>query len=143
MIFFQLKNIRNLLVVKNRVNISRYLYFAIIWGVIATIFTLLPSNNIPYSKYISIYNLDFIVHFGIFLILSFLLLIGILESSFNLRHSPLLIVFVMSFTYGLLLELIQILIPSRGFELMDLIGDTFGTIIGLLFGHLFKHLKSG
>ena len=127
----------------NKKAISKYLYLAIIWGLITSAVTLIPSNEIPYSKFISIYDLDNIIHAIIFLIFCFFLFLGFQESNLKININPYLLAFAISVIYGFLLELIQITIPKRGFEYLDVISNTVGSFFGLGFGYLFKRIKNG
>jgi len=129
--------------VDNKIVISRYLYFAIIWGLLTTIVTLIPFSDIPYSKFISIYDLDNIIHAIIFLIFCFLLFIGFQESNLKFNINPYLLALAISVIYGLILELIQITIPKRGFEYFDIVSNTIGSFFGLGIGHIFKRMKNG
>lgn len=97
---------------------------SIIWAAIMMIACTinLQSNEPPK---IEIPYLDKIVHFGIYAILGFLLTIE--PKITNLKA------LIICACYGLLIEIIQIFLPWRSFEVADIIADTLGAAVGIWF----------
>ncbi|MCQ2973669.1 MAG: VanZ family protein [Bacteroidales bacterium] len=99
---------------------------SIIWAIIMMIgctyhFTedTTPKLQIPY--------LDKIIHFGIFEILSFLIMFE--KKVFN--QTKIIKTMIICGLYGGIIEIIQKFLPYRGCELNDLIADIIGTIAGI------------
>lgn len=78
-------------------------------------------------------SFDKVVHFFIFGVLVFLMIIG-LNKQYRyllLRQNAIQISIGVGILYGLLIEFIQYLIPGRSFEFTDILANTFGCFIGL------------
>ncbi len=108
-------------------------WLSIIWSIIIIIFCSLPSSNIPRNRIINIPHLDKILHFGIYFILSLLILY---ETKIKTGKNKIVFILtaVFSFVLGLLIEIEQqYLISSRTGDLYDLLADIIGAISGILF----------
>ncbi|KYG81847.1 hypothetical protein MB14_00175 [Roseivirga ehrenbergii] len=92
---------------------------------------LLPQDSFPESKLLSY---DKLAHLGVFGILSFLVLLGKrnrkdkarLENKYLIRSLTICIV------YGLVLELLQSVVPGRMTDIYDLLANTIGAIAGVV-----------
>lgn len=119
--------------------LSKYHLFAISWGIFTTIVSLIPSDNIPLPKKWNEWDLDNFVHAFIFAVLTFLLIKGFKDSvkkNYFKKYDSLISI-VISIIYGIILELIQIGIPGRGFEFTDIISNSIGSLAGFGFFYLF------
>ena len=78
-------------------------------------------------------SFDKVVHFFIFGILVFLMIIGLNKqyTYLLLRQNAVQISLGAGIIYGLLIEFIQYLIPGRTFELTDIVANSLGCFIGL------------
>lgn len=99
--------------------------FSIIWAVIMLIGCTIKLNG-EHEPLFDIPHKDKIVHFGIFGILGFL---NIWESR-NFQYKSLIIIAL----YGVLIELIQLFLPWRSFEWLDILADSLGAWAGMLIG---------
>ncbi len=98
---------------------------AILWAIVILILTLIPSHRIPESPDWHI-SFDKLAHSLMFMALGLLLLI-----KSGIRHQRRLIqVFLLLAAYGLLLETLQLLVPSRSFSWLDVIANIVGIISG-------------
>lgn len=78
-------------------------------------------------------NLDKIVHFSFYLVLSSLTFLALQETFPNqfIKQKALGITFMFCFCYGLLIEVLQHLMPfDRMFEFGDIIANTVGAFMG-------------
>lgn len=111
----------------------RYNSLAILWGLLILILCSLPPSEFPESQPFK--HFDKTVHFILFLQFTLLMIIGFkkqYEIKFLRKHS-IRYSFIISFTYGFLIELSQkFIISNRGFDVLDLVADFFGTIFGVL-----------
>ncbi|MCM8819842.1 MAG: VanZ family protein [Candidatus Omnitrophica bacterium] len=98
--------------------IFAYTFFIFYFSLTPKVFVFLP--HIP--------NIDKIVHFFIYLVLSFLVL-----NTLKLRKNsfPYIFAFTYGFLVGIVIEIFQYFLPYRSFEIKDLIVNIFGTIFGL------------
>jgi VanZ family protein len=111
----------------------RYNLFTFCWLLLILLLTLTPGQAIPEtSLWEELINVDKVVHFLIFSILVLLMIVGFTKQYrfASVRKYAVPAALGISIGYGLLIELIQIIIPDRGFELMDVVANTIGCFIG-------------
>ena len=82
---------------------------------------------------------DFIISSNHFYTFAFLSILGLLTFHKTI-HLKLLILYL--FFLSLILEILHIIIPERGFEFSDLFGNIFGVSIIMGFYKLFKYYES-
>ena len=103
-----------------------------IWIAIIFILCTMPSKDIPKSGF-EIPHLDKVVHFGLFFILSLLLLTTFkLHSSFTKKQSY-FIVFLIALGFGGTIEILQQEFFNRACEFGDLVADTMGGVASFFF----------
>jgi len=102
---------------------------AALWALVIFVLTILPSHKIPNPPDWDI-SIDKLVHFGLFMVLSLLLLFRQHAKSGLLYRQQLIWITILLVIYGLLLEMAQILVPTRNFSWLDLIADALGAIAG-------------
>ncbi len=90
-----------------------------------TIALLNPSNGQNPIGFLDWPGSDKLIHTLSFLIFS-------MTFCLSQRITSLLIVLLLGSGYGIILELIQIIVPERSFELLDWVADSTGTILGYL-----------
>jgi VanZ family protein len=105
---------------------------SILWALVILILTIVPSNKIPEPPHWAI-SFDKLIHLLLFMVLGLLILFGRQINSKIWRKPQLWWIVSMLISYGLLLELFQILVPGRNFSWMDLVADAIGVIIGAFF----------
>ena len=82
---------------------------------------------------------DFIISSNHFYTFAFLSILGLLTFHKTIQLK-LLILYL--FFLSLILEILHIIIPKRGFEFSDLFGNIFGVSIIMVFYKLFKYYES-
>lgn len=121
----------------------RYNLFTICWLLIILLLTLTPGDALPETNlWAELLNIDKVVHFIIFGILALLMIIGFTKQyTFAvLRKYAVAAALAVSIGYGILIELIQIPIPGRGLELMDMVANIIGCLLGYaLFYMIYKY----
>ena len=103
---------------------------SIVWAMIIALLTLTSGGMEVDSEY---ENVDKVAHAFTFLILSFLLIVGFKKECnylfhMDVRYSSVLLAIM----YGVTIEFLQILVPGRQFELMDIVANSVGSVFGML-----------
>lgn len=116
----------------------RFNKFTIIWALVILIVTLVSGVK---SSNIELNIIDKLIHAILFGGLSLLMVIGFIKQNefkdlkfYAEKHT-----FIFCFCYGILIEIIQYLLPYRTFSWLDVLANTCGTFIGLgLFYMIYK-----
>ena len=105
-----------------------YLPLIFYWIILFTL-TTLPAQSVP-----SVGVSDKIEHLLAYFVLSILLYLTLLfqKKSIMLKNYAMLFTLLIVFTYGVLDEVHQLMIPGRSCELLDFLADVFGGIIGII-----------
>ena len=105
-----------------------YLPLVFYWMLLFTL-TSLPTQSVP-----AVGVSDKVEHFLAYFGLSFLLYMALLfqKKSKNFKKYALLLTLSISFIYGIIDEVHQLLIPGRSCEFNDFIADLLGAIFGLI-----------
>ena len=111
----------------------RYNFFTFCWLLLILLLTLTPGSSMPETNlWEELISFDKIVHFAIFSMLVLLMIVGFTKQYTyeKLRKNAVLASLSISVAYGILIELIQIPIPGRGLEIMDIVANTIGCFLG-------------
>lgn len=116
-------------------NHIKFFWKPIIWGMIVIILSTMNTNSINSPAFPNIPHLDKIVHFGLYLIFTFLLIVDIKRSGLA-DDSPAVIFFIASSAaviFGGVMEILQ-LIPglNRSACIYDFIFNMAGSITAVL-----------
>ena len=109
---------------------------SIISAVLLFIISVIPSNSLPKSN---IANIDLLVHFCSYSILSFLILLAIKKENLNIHFLEFAICVLISGGYGMILELIQPIVSDRASEFSDFLANFIGASFGA--GLMFIYYK--
>ena len=110
------------------INFYRYLVLSIAW-VFFTFYLLIIYSH-KESSTISFPFLDKVVHFILFFIQSILITNTIYEYSDRNNRIILIASIIFLLLFGLIIEIQQIYLPYRTFEIMDLIANFLGVLSG-------------
>ena len=110
------------------INFYRYLVLSIAW-VFFTFYLLIIYSH-KESSTISFPFLDKVVHFILFFIQSILITNTIYEYSDRNNRIILIASIIFLLLFGLIIEIQQIYLPYRTFEIMDLIANFVGVLFG-------------
>lgn len=111
----------------------RYNVFALGWMLLILLLTLTPGENMPQTGlWEEFLNFDKVVHLSIFGAMVFLLIISLSKqyTFLYLRRHAIGVSVATGILYGILIELIQNLIPGRSFEFADVIANSLGCLTG-------------
>ena len=101
----------------------------VLWALVILTLHIVPSDKIPAPPDWGL-SLDKLVHFTLFAVLCVLLLYAYFRRGQFLTLSQLMWALVVLVLYGLILELVQIVVPGRNFSWMDLFADSIGVVAG-------------
>lgn len=112
-----------------------YLPLVFYWIILFTL-TTLPTESVP-----SVGVSDKIEHLLAYFVLSILLYLTLLfqKKSVLLKNYAMLFTLLIVFTYGVLDEVHQLMIPGRSCELLDFLADVLGGIIGIIIIKILIH----
>ena len=124
--------------IKRFLEVKPLLVICIAFTVLATIAFLAPLKGAPSFNFAL--PLDKLVHILIYLSLSFLWISYIDKATINLLGSPILIVVLVCFFYGIVIEAVQeLFIPLRKADFLDVLANMIGVLFGVI---LFKNVKN-
>jgi VanZ family protein len=116
-----------------------HIFYPIAWTIIVLILLTLPGSMLPQEKAFSIPNFDKLVHMGLFG--GFVLLWSIYFNKKVTNSKKLLVIFFRIFIiggiYGATTEFIQRYIPSRDFDIADILADVVGAAIAYGIANIF------
>ena len=119
----------------------KYNFFTILWMIIILLLTLVTGENRANMEYP---HFEKVIHLFSFCALSFFMIVGFTKQDrySRLRFDASRYGMFISMAYGLVTELIQIFVPQRQFEALDLLSDVLGSILGyFLFILVYRVLK--
>lgn len=100
---------------------------------IIAVLSLLPPSEFPSQ----LFNFDKLAHFGVYLIMSFLMLFFFWKKEFSRKSVSYTCLF--SISYGILLEILQnTSFSQREFDIFDIAANIIGALFGVI---LFKLIK--
>jgi len=102
---------------------------ALVWAFIILVLTITPSDKIPHPPEWRLSS-DKVAHFVLFLGLAVLIHLGGIGKDRIWGMKKFWGILLILVCYGLLLELMQIVVPSRSFNWMDLAADGAGALAG-------------
>ena len=109
----------------------KYLVAALAWAVLILVLTLTPGKSVPD---LTLFDYDKLGHAGIFLIQSYLLIMGFYKKSPGREgiHKYAIIGCTLAILYGFLIEFMQNFIPGRSMEVYDAVANIIGSFFGLV-----------
>ena len=109
--------------------VLRYNTFTVVWALIILGLTLLTGET---HSNMSISMLDKIVHSFMFGTLSFLMIVGFKKQSeyTYLHFHAVAVAIAITVLYGTLIECLQLAVPGRCFEWLDVLANSVGAILG-------------
>lgn len=119
---------------------------SLLWALIILILCGSPSSGFPSSGFFNIPHFDKIVHFGLYVVFTLLLISenNPLRNNGGISKQSIFIALTIAILYGLLIELLQwSVFTSRGAEFWDFLANTFGAIIAVLVYKIVNRFSKG
>ena len=104
----------------------------IIWTVLLILLSVWPYTDTTVRQELSDFRWDYLEHFTFYFILTFLYILWRRDLNYSIRTAELILFFVAGFIFCWLTEYIQIFIPGRSFNIMDMIYNIAGIFLGIL-----------
>ncbi len=114
--------------------IFRYQIFTITWAILIFIISVAPSQTFPDIEF-QLISVDKLVHAFVYAVLVFFMIIGFQKQHtyLKLRLMSIRLAIAIGTAYGVLIEIIQMLLPNRYFALDDMVANTIGAVVGSVF----------
>jgi hypothetical protein len=122
----------------------RYNIAGLLWATFIFILCSLPGYTIPHYHWTDLLSIDKAVHAFLFGVLTLLFIRGFKkQTQFSfLRSHALLIVFIISVSYGGLIEILQnYYFIDRSGSWFDFIADALGSMLGIILNNYLKKNK--
>lgn len=116
---------------------SLWFWFSIVWAVTVFILSVIPAVELPS---INFWEPDKLAHVVVYAILT----IAVAKSLFvvtSQKNSSILRSTLLSVGYSFLMECIQYMLPTRMFDLYDILANCIGSLVGILMLELVFRLK--
>ncbi len=125
--------------IKKLLGLKTLLSIGLVYTLFITTAFLLPTSEIPKVRFV--YVNDKVVHILIHFILSFIWVsYFFIYNKRNINFKNLLIIILLCFFYGIIIEIIQqLFIASRHADIFDILANTIGSILGAL---AFRNVKN-
>lgn len=110
----------------------RHNLFGIIWAGIILVLTLMPGDAMPKVWDWGLLGFDTFAHFFVFGVFVFLFITGFSKQSafVALQLFPVSYAIILGIAFGIMIEIMQGLIPGRYFETFDIVANTIGCFTG-------------
>lgn len=124
---------------EDRSKASSYKALTLLWALVCAVLLLVPSADLPGQEWSGIVKaaIEIAVHIGLFFVLAWLAANGFSAVKEAIESSAVALpadrktqVFAVVLAYCLLLEILQIPVPGRNFELLDLVAGGLGAVVG-------------
>ncbi|MCB8965208.1 MAG: VanZ family protein [Bacteroidales bacterium] len=118
---------------------------SLMWALIVMILCGAPSSSFPTVGFFNIPHLDKVVHLGLYVVFTLLILseTNTKRKIGGLDRKAIIISLSIAITYGLLIELMQLLLfESRGAEFWDFVANTVGATVAVLIYRLMNRLSN-
>lgn len=104
---------------------------SLIWGSVILLFSVLPLKNVfP----LTIGYFDKLAHTFEYTLLSFLLMKAFYRQRYDFPIENVVFTLILAGGYGIVMELLQLYVPGREANLVDVVFNLLGVIIGILLG---------
>lgn len=112
----------------------KYNFFTILWALIIFMLILLPGQQMPEMKGDYFLSIDKLAHTFVFIVLAFLMIVGFKKQDRykKIKTHAILYALIISGSYSLLLELLQLLSAERMVQISDAVANLTGCIFGYL-----------
>jgi hypothetical protein len=101
------------------------------WTLVIFILLAMPTSGVDGSGLFNIPHFDKVIHFGLFLVLSFFWGVFFSHKKSGNQHTILLLIVVLGSGFGLGMEFYQKFFTLRSFSYLDAVADAAGAVVGV------------
>jgi VanZ family protein len=101
-----------------------YRYFVGLWAGVILVVSVIPGQDLPS---LSIWEPDKVMHALVYGVLTYLLFVAISYKS--TKNNLLIFAITLCILYGFIIELIQKVLPTRTFDMYDMLANTIGCLL--------------
>ena len=118
-----------------------WLILFIAWTLLIIYMSVRPSPNEILKKHFFEIRMDYLLHFLAYFGLGSLYVIWRGNRHFQIRSAELAILTATAISFSILLEYIQLLIPGRAFNVVDMVYNVIGVIcgVGITYFYIVRH----
>jgi VanZ family protein len=112
----------------------KYIWFilVLIWTLLLIIVSVYPDSNKIVIKDGSDFRWDYLEHFVAYFVFGGLYIVWRANADFSIRNIELVFLFSITMIFSILTEYVQLLIPGRNFNIIDMFYNLGGVLIGIL-----------
>ena len=107
----------------------KYNSFGLLWAVVILFLSVVGVET---NANIEFHAMDKIIHLCMYLVLCMMLIVGFTKQ-FQIRvlkYNPMSYAIVFASAFGILMEVVQFFLPSRSFDVLDMLANIVGAFIG-------------
>jgi len=102
-----------------------------IWTILLILLSVIPNSDSLLDQDISEFRWDYLEHFVFYFILTFFYIFWRSNQKYTIRITELILFLIAGFIFCWLTEYIQIFIPGRSFNILDMASNMAGMIAGI------------
>ncbi len=114
-----------------------WLGLLIAWTLFIIYMSVRPGSGELLKKHILEMRMDYILHFGAYFTLGSLYVLWRGNRQFEIRGIELAILSATAISFSIMIEYIQLLIPGRSFNTMDMVYNVLGVVCGVGFTYFY------
>jgi VanZ family protein len=107
------------------------------WTLFIIYMSVRPSPSEILKKHFFEIRMDYLLHFAAYYVLGSLYVLGRGNRQFEIRSIELAILTAAAISFSILIEYIQLLIPGRAFNVVDMVYNVLGVICGVGFTYFY------
>jgi VanZ family protein len=118
-----------------------WLSLFIAWTSLIIYMSLRPGSNEILKKEFLEFRMDYLLHFIAYFTLGSLYVLWRGNRNFEIKSTELAFVTATAISFSILMEYLQLLIPGRAFNVVDMIYNVIGTIcgVGITYFYIVRH----
>jgi VanZ family protein len=111
------------------------------WTIYILYMSLRPSPSEILKKHLFEFRMDYLLHFAAYFVLGSLFVVWRGNRRFEIRGIELALVSASAISFSILMEYIQLLIPGRAYNVVDMVYNVLGVIggVGITYFYIVRH----
>jgi VanZ family protein len=114
-----------------------WIILLVFWACLLFIVSVIPDTSDLIQQSTSSFRWDYLEHFGGYFILGMIFVLWRGDRSFRIQASELIWFMVAGIIFGWIAEYIQIFVPGRSFNIIDMLYNFLGILSGTFLGYFF------